>query len=165
MATRETDRPLQRVIGERASGQFRYPQNLHHSGGHDQGRMDRPCGGTPACASLRSDRKLLVGRSQFFCHSGHHRAIPKVVTVVDRTAAWRADCTGIFRSVSSAPIQAAQLEKTRAYERSVRLWPRLGQSCRSSQRSRRASFRSLADRNKRYEVSVVRTFGTSRGLN
>ena len=36
MATRETDRPLQRVIGERASGQFRYPQNLHHSGGHDQ---------------------------------------------------------------------------------------------------------------------------------
>ncbi|WP_176592147.1 hypothetical protein [Sphingobium sp. EM0848] len=38
MATRKTDRPLQRFIDERASGQFRYPQNLHHSAGHDPDR-------------------------------------------------------------------------------------------------------------------------------
>ncbi|MDT7533776.1 hypothetical protein OVY48_10105 [Sphingobium sp. SA2] len=35
MTTRETDRPLQRFIDERASGQLRYPQNLHHLLGHD----------------------------------------------------------------------------------------------------------------------------------
>ncbi|WP_206377732.1 hypothetical protein, partial [Sphingobium psychrophilum] len=36
VTTRETDRPLQRLFDERASGQLRYPQNLHHAPGHDQ---------------------------------------------------------------------------------------------------------------------------------
>jgi len=36
VTTRETDRPLQRLFDERASGQLRYPQNLHHAPGHDR---------------------------------------------------------------------------------------------------------------------------------
>lgn len=35
MTTRETDRPLQRFIGERASGQLRYRRKLHHLPGHN----------------------------------------------------------------------------------------------------------------------------------
>ena len=83
MATRETDRPLLRFIGQRASGQLRYPQNLHHSAGHDplmqapasaetgrSGRSNPPVGCAPIVAAQRhifSAQKrsfVRIGRTQ-----------------------------------------------------------------------------------------------------